>query len=552
MRFGPIALDEAEGAILAHSAVIGDRRLRKATRLSADDIAAFRAAGLAEVVAAVLAADDVEENEAAARLAAALGFAGIEARPPATGRVNFHATVSGIFTVDKQLIDAINLIDPDITIATMPAFAPMVEGQMVATIKIIPFAVPEHMLQKAIALGRGREAFRMHPYKPFRVGVVQTVLPSIKPSILDKTLRVTEERIGRTGSTIVGEIRTPHAAPAVAQAIVELAGESDMVLVFGASAMSDPDEDVIPAAIHASGGTVYRSGMPVDPGNLFVLGERHGKPVLGAPGCARSPKLNGFDWVLDRLMAGIAVTREDIAGMGVGGLLMEIPTRPQPRESAGVKGTAARPAADGPAAKTPEAKVYAVLLAAGRSSRMGGPNKLMALFDSQPLVRRTAERVLASKAAGTVVVTGHQQQRVREALAGLALRFAENPDFADGLSTSLKAGVAALPQDAAGALIVLGDMPGVSSADLDLLVDAFRAAGGSAVVRASHEGKRGNPVLLPRALFVAISHLEGDTGARHLVETGGLDVVDVEIGAGAAVDVDTPKALADAGGVPQG
>ncbi|WP_315919683.1 molybdopterin-binding/glycosyltransferase family 2 protein [Mesorhizobium sp. SP-1A] len=541
MKFGPVPLDEAEGAILAHSTVVGERRLRKATRLGAEDIDAFRAAGVREIVVATLADDDVGEDEAAGRLAAALGFTGIEARPPATGRVNLHATVSGVFTVDKDLIDSINMVDPDITVATMPPFAPMIEGQMVATIKIIPFAVPEAMLQRAIELARRREAFRMHPYTPLKVGVVQTVLPSIKASVLDKTLRVTEERIGRTGSTISGEIRTPHAAPEVARAIEDLAGESDMVLVFGASAMSDPDEDVIPAAIRASGGVVYRSGMPVDPGNLFVLGEREGKPVLGAPGCARSPRLNGFDWVLDRLMSGIPVTREDIAGMGVGGLLMEIPTRPQPRE----------PAAPKTSSQGQQAKVYAVLLAAGRSSRMGGPNKLMALFDGKPLVRRAAERALASKADGAVVVTGHQKERVREALAGLPLRFADNPDFADGLSTSLKAGIGAVPQDASGALIVLGDMPGVSSADLDRLIDAFRKAGGGAVVRASHEGKRGNPVILPRALFPAVSHLEGDTGARHLIETGGLDVIDVEIGKGAAIDVDTPQALEAAGGVLQ-
>ncbi len=536
MRFGPVPVGEAEGAILAHSTVVGERRLRKASRLTAEDIAAFRAAGMTEIVVAVLEPDDVDENAAAGRLAAGLRFTGIEARPAATGRVNLHATVSGVFTVDRQLIDSVNLVDPDITIATMPPFAPMVEGQMVATIKIIPFAVSENVLQKALSLAGEREAFRMNAYRPLRVGVVQTMLPSLKPSVLDKTLRVTEERIGRTGSAVSGEIRTPHSAPEVAGAIRELAVGSDMVLVFGASAMSDPDDDVIPAAIRASGGTVYRSGMPVDPGNLFVLGEREGKPVLGAPGCARSPKLNGFDWVLDRLMSGIPVTREDIAGMGVGGLLMEIPTRPQPREPVAVK---------------PELKVHVVLLAAGRSSRMGGPNKLVALFEGKPLVRLAAERALASKTEGTVVVTGHQGERVRAALGGLALRFADNPDFADGLSTSLKAGIAALPHDAAGALIVLGDMPGVATGDLDRLADAFRAAGGSVVVRAAHEGKRGNPVLLPRALFPAVAHLEGDTGARHLVETSGLEIIDVEIGAGAAVDVDTPKALAEAGGVLQ-
>ena len=536
MRFGPVPVADAEGAILAHSTVAGEKRLRKARRLDAGDVAALAAAGFTEVVVATLAADDVEENDAATRIAEALRFTGIEARPAATGRVNLHASVSGIFTVDKPLIDAINLVDPDITLATMPPFAPMVEGQMVATIKIIPFAVPQAMLDRVIALATQREAFHMHPYRTFRVGVVQTMLPSIKASVLDKTLRVTEERLGRTGSTISEEIRTPHAAADVARAIETLAPTSDMVLVFGASAMSDPDEDVIPAAIRAAGGSVFRSGMPVDPGNLFVLGERGGKPVLGAPGCARSPKLHGFDWVRDRIFADIPVTKEDIAGMGVGGLLMEIPTRPQPREPA-------------PAAFQPG--VHVVLLAAGRSSRMGGPNKLLALFDGEPLVRRATSQALASKAAGVVVVAGHQSDRIRAALSGLDAAIVDNPEFATGLSSSLKAGVAALPSDAAGVLVVLGDMPGIASADLDKMIDAFRKSEGRSVVRAAHEGRRGNPVLLPRSLFGAIAQLEGDTGARHLVEAEGLDILDVEIGAAAFVDVDTPDAMRVAGGLLQ-
>jgi molybdenum cofactor cytidylyltransferase len=215
---------------------------------------------------------------------------------------------------------------------------------------------------------------------------------------------------------------------------------------------------------------------------------------------------------------------------------MEIPTRPQPREPLPAKA---------------EPKVDIVLLAAGRSSRMGGPNKLLALFDGEPLVRRTAERALGSKASNTIVVTGHQRERVRNALAGLDITLADNPDFADGLSSSLKAGIARIAADAAGAMIVLGDMPGISSADLDRLIGAFRNSGGRSVVRAAHQGKRGNPVLLPRSLFPAIAHLEGDTGARHLVEAEGLDVVDVEIGKAASVDVDTREALEGAGGVLQ-
>ncbi|CAG0981249.1 Nicotine blue oxidoreductase [Rhizobiaceae bacterium] len=535
MKFGPVPLDKSEGAILAHAVDAGERRLRKAHVLAKDDIDALRAAGVAEVIAAVLSPDDVGEDAAATRLAQALSFSGIEAKPAATGRVNLHATAAGVFKVDKAIVDAFNAVDPAVTIATLADLARVGDGQMVATVKIIPFAVPEEVVARAAAAVSGGAIFSVHAFRPHRVGMIQTVLPGLKASVLDKTVRITEARLVRSGSQLSGERRSAHDAAAVAAAIGAVAGDCDLVVVFGASAMCDPD-DVIPAAIRMAGGEVLRAGMPVDPGNLLVLGRLADKPVLGAPGCARSPKENGFDWVLDRLVAGIDVAAADIAGMGVGGLLMEIPTRPQPRE-------AANPAL--------AARVYAVVLAAGRSSRMGGPNKLLALFDGRPLVRVTTERAMASRAAGTVVVTGHQADRVAASLAGLGVSLAANPHFAEGLSSSLKAGVAALPADAAGALVVLGDMPGVSVRDLDRLIEAFRAAGGTAIVRATHRGKRGNPVVLPRALFAEVATLEGDTGARHLVEAEGATVIDVEIGEAAFVDVDTPDAMARAGGVLQ-
>ncbi|TGQ73051.1 MAG: 4-diphosphocytidyl-2C-methyl-D-erythritol kinase [Mesorhizobium sp.] len=535
MKFGSVPIDQAEGAVLAHAMTAGERRLRKAHRLGRDDIAALKAAGITEVVAAVLASDDLGEDAAAATIAAAMSHRNIQAKPAATGRVNLHAETAGIFTVDAGMIDAINAVDPAITIATLAQHAPVETGQMVATVKIIPFAVGSALVDQVAKICASGEIFAVNAYRPVTVGVIQTVLPGIKPSVLDKTLRVTEARLARSGGRVAAERRTPHESAAVAQAAAALARDNDMVVIFGASAMSD-FADVVPAAIEAAGGTLIRAGMPVDPGNLLVLGTLDGKRIIGAPGCARSPRENGFDWVLDRLIAGLDVTAGDIAGMGVGGLLMEIPTRPQPRE---------------PAPARVEPKVDIVLLAAGRSSRMGGPNKLMALFDGKPLVRRAAERAVASKAAHTIVVTGHQRERVHAALSGLDMIFADNPDFAEGLSSSLRAGIARVAADAAGAMIVLGDMPGVSPADLDRLIAAFRKAGGSSVVRASHQGKRGNPVLLPRALFAAIAHLEGDTGARHLVESGGLDVIDVEIGEGAFVDVDTREALEGAGGVLQ-
>jgi len=535
VKFGPVAIDDAVGAILAHAANAGEKRLRKAHVLSADDVAELRRAGITEIIAAVLDKGDLVEDAAAARIAESLAVEGVVIKPAATGRVNMHAEAAGVFTVDKALIDAINRIDPAITIATVAGFARVEAGQMVATVKIIPFAVSGTLVENVAALTAGRAVFAVKPFRPMKLGLIQTVLPGVKDSVLAKTVKVTEARLQRSGSRLTGERRIEHREAAVVEALKSLARDSDMVVMFGASAMSDPD-DVIPAAIRLAGGEVLRAGMPVDPGNLIVVGTYRGKPVLGAPGCARSPKENGFDWVLDRLIAGIDVSDADIAGLGVGGLLMEIPTRPQPREAS---------------AKPTALRVDAVVLAAGRSSRMGGPNKLMVLFDGQALVRRTAETACASRAGEVVVVTGHQEERVSAALSDLAVQREHNSDYASGLASSLKAGIRALAPEADGALITLGDMPGVTAEDLDRLIAAFVKANGAAIVRATHGGKRGNPVILPRALFQNVMKLEGDTGARHIVESEGNPVVDVEIGAGASVDVDTPEAMELAGGVLQ-
>jgi molybdenum cofactor cytidylyltransferase len=269
--------------------------------------------------------------------------------------------------------------------------------------------------------------------------------------------------------------------------------------------------------------------MPVDPGNLMLIGEVRGQPVLGAPGCARSPKENGFDWVLMRLLAGLPVSRSDVTGMGVGGLLMEIVTRPQPRDEP-VKEVARR--------------IAAVILAAGRSTRMGGPNKMLAEIGGKPLVRIAAEQALASRARPVIVVTGHQRETVEAALKGLDVRVVHNPNFAEGLSTSVKTGLAAVPADVDGAIVLLGDMPQVKSALIDKLIAAFDPERGALVVIPTIEGKRGNPVVWSRRFFSELMALEGDVGARHLIGRYPEAVAEVPLTDNAALtDVDTPEAL---------
>jgi molybdenum cofactor cytidylyltransferase len=258
--------------------------------------------------------------------------------------------------------------------------------------------------------------------------------------------------------------------------------------------------------------------------------------VLGLPGCARSPKINGFDWVLERLVARLPVGAAEIMRMGSGGLLAEIPSRPLPRAEARPPSATERP---------PGPRIGAVLLAAGQSRRMGGPNKLLAEVDGTPMAARVAQRLLASRARPIVAVLGHRADEVDAALGRLPVERVRNPDFAQGLSASLKRGLAALPGDLDGALVCLGDMPLVAGRHIDRLIAAFNPLEGRAIIVPTRRGKRGNPVLWASRLFPEMAQLQGDVGARHLIGEHADLVAEVEMEDDAVlVDIDTPEALA--------
>lgn len=530
MKFGPVPLNQAEGGISVHSIRKAGLVLKKGTLIGKAEIAALEAAGIAELTVARIEPGDVPEDTAAGEIAAAIAGEGVHVERAFTGRSNLFAESAGVLVVDRAAVDALNRVDDSITLATLPAFAPVVAGKMIATVKIIPFAVAQSARDAALAAAaKARPLVKVAPYRVRRLGIVSTVLPGLADKVIEKTLRITADRIAPAGARIVAERRVPHETGPLAAAIQEvLDAGAELVIVFGASAIADT-RDVIPAAIEAVGGEIGHFGMPVDPGNLLLIAQAQGRPVLGAPGCARSPKENGFDWVLMRLLAGLGVSREDIIAMGVGGLLMEIVTRPQPRE--------APPPADG-------RRVAALVLAAGRSTRMGGPNKLLADIGGKPLVRIVTEQALASRAAPVIVVTGHERPKVEAALAGLRVRFVHNPDYAAGLSTSLKAGLAALPPESDGAIVCLGDMPQVTAGLIDRMLEAFDPARGALVVVPTIEGKRGNPVVWSRRFFPDLMALEGDVGARHLIGTHADAVAEVPVEDSAALtDVDTPDAL---------
>jgi molybdenum cofactor cytidylyltransferase len=537
MQFGSFPLDHCEGAILAHSQAVADGRLRKGKVLTHDDLLALDHAGITEVVVARLEPGDVHEDAAAARLAEACAGAELTLGTAATGRVNLFAARDGLAVYAAERLHAVNGIDEAITVAAVDPHARVSAGQIVATLKIIPFAVPETTLHQACQTAH-RSAGRLLRVAPFRakqVGLVQTRLSGTTDKVLTKTERAIEDRVRALNSRLVARQTVPHTGAAVAEALAAQARQGcELILVVGASATTDR-RDVIPTAIAAAGGAVQHYGMPVDPGNLLVVGTLNRVPVLALPGSARSPKTGGNDWVLWRLCADLPVDSATIMRMGAGGLLKDIPARPLPREEA----APAEP-------RAPQApwRIGAVILAAGSSRRMGDANKLLTPFADKPLVRHGVESACASGADPVVLVTGHESAAVAAVVRDLDTSVVENPDHGSGMASSLRAGIAALPPGLDGVVVMLGDMPAITAGTIDRLIAAFDPAGGHTICVPEYQGTPGHPVLFARRFFPALQELSGDIGAKPILREHADQIATVPVGdVGITIDLDTPAAF---------
>jgi molybdenum cofactor cytidylyltransferase len=530
MKFMRSGVAEASGAVLAHTVRLGSSRvLKKGHVLTDQDVVALAGAGYETVTIARLEPADVSENLAASELGQAAAGDHVRVTDAFTGRANLYATTRGVAVVSRDGIDALNAVHESMTVATVPPYALVDAGDMVATVKVIPFSVHRSIVDRCVAIASDPgPAVRIAPLEPHSVGLILTRLRGTPERLLDSASRVLSEKLERLGSRLEHEVRCDHDEESIARALGELveAGCSP-ILAFGASAIVDR-QDVIPRAVELVGGTVDHLGMPVDPGNLLLLAHYAETPVIGAPGCARSPKPSGFDWVLERILSGLAVTGADVMRMGAGGLLKEIPTRQQTRQPA-----------------SPDTRIAALVLAAGRSERMAGSNKLLARIDGLPMIARVVDTVLQTRARPVVVVTGHDAEEIRKALGGRLVTFAHNPDFLAGISTSVRAGLSALSPDVEAALVCLGDMPQVQSGHIEALLSAFDPIEGRSICVPVYEGKRGNPVLWAARYFGELASVEGDVGGRPLLEKYVEEVCRVAVNdTGITVDIDTPDELA--------
>ena len=528
MIFGTVSVGKAAGSVLAHSLKVKDVRIRKGRLLTEHDIKSLRGVDVREVVVACPESGDLGEDEAAEFLGRGFKSRGLSPRAPFTGRVNVVADEPGILQVDSLAIDAANAIDEAVTVATLPNHAFVTPRQLVATIKIIPYFVNETVLARVDEIIRDSSALRLHGIERHTASLVLSRLPDTNEKIVQKGQDSVTARLASLGIELDSVCIVDHATPAIAEALGAAGGE--MILVLGASATSDR-MDAAPAAVTRAGGRIERFGMPVDPGNLLFVGELESTPVIGLPGCIRSPVLNGADWVLQRIACGLTVDGAAISEMGVGGLLKENPSRPQPRNAA-MSG-----------AKTPT--VAGILLAAGFSRRMGDQDKLLKEIDGQSLLERSVLSMLQSDLDRSIVVIPADDDNRRRAIAGHEVSIVGilAEVAATGMAASLRAGLAAVPDGTDAVVIALADMPDISDVHINRLLEAFSPQDGREICRAvAEDGTPGHPVLFGERFFENLALLEGDRGAKDLLRRASGFLVDVPTpGFGAIVDLDTPE-----------
>jgi molybdenum cofactor cytidylyltransferase len=336
-RFGPVPLEEAEGRILGHNVAGADGvpALRKGRALSAADVETLRALGRRVVYVAELGASDVDENAAARRVAEAARGAGLRLSGTSGGRVNLVADALGVLRLEPARLAAVNEVE-GVTFATLAAPVAVRPGQLVATVKVLPYALPDEAVRRAeAAAGESGALLRVDALPARRVGLILTGSASARERVerdFDAPLRARVEALGSTLETVAFVTLEDEAGEAaLAEALGRCAPSGiGLVLLAGETAIVDR-HDIAPRAIEKSGGELACFGAPMDPGNLLLLAYMGEVPILAVPGCARSRKPNVVDWVLPRLLAGERLTRGEIVALGHGGLLEDVPERPMPR-----------------------------------------------------------------------------------------------------------------------------------------------------------------------------------------------------------------------------
>jgi molybdenum cofactor cytidylyltransferase len=533
MKFETRKIDDCIGWHLAHSVTVGTKRIKKASIVSVEDVISMHKHNMTELQVFKLDEKDVAEDKAAATLAIHFTGENTQTEKSMRGRCNIIASADGLLNIPDTLNRA-NLLDEAITIATLPDRQQVKKGQLIATVKIIPYALDEALVEEALNI---TASITIVPFAPYKTALITSDI-----ALKDKAFSAIENRVIATSGELTSVTKCAHTVNSISNEFTNVIQDTDidLILILGASAISDR-RDIVPNALVDAGGAVEHIGMPVDPGNLIMVGSISDKTVIGIPTCAKSPSLNGFDWVLSRFAARQAIKSTDIQSMGIGGLLKEDHTRPHLRRSS----LQVLKTTDGAYSKH-KTLIEVFILAAGKSSR-AQTNKLLAHLNGTAVIAKTVESLLAStyiEPNNITVITGNESDKVKEGIREFDVRLLHNTKYAVGMSESLKLANGTIREKTDYVLIALGDMPFVNAATLDAMITAGLNNPEYDIIIPAFHGKRGNPVLWRRDRFAFIKNISGDQGGRAIIKENEAKVLEIETNdPGILIDLDTPEML---------
>ncbi len=526
---------ESLGSVIAQTYNLPGKTISKGTFVTSEIVGYFKEGEVKNILCAVPDNGDLHEDEAADIISNAIDKSHIYIDSASTGRVNFKSRSLCLVRYKRDLIKKVNLVDESIAFSIVENNQLLAKNDLIATLKIIPFFTQKKYVDQVISILDKNELFKTYTLNKKEVSLIQTSFEWQKKSMFKATSNVTRNRLEALDCSLNEEKLIRHDYNVLRSEIrSSIESGIDILLISGASAIIDRS-DYIPKAILSEGGEIIQYGLAVDPGNLLLVGKIGKTAIIGMPGCARSPKLNGFDWVLQLLMADIPVVKEELAEMGAGGLLMEIASRPLPRALA--KSVNKR-----------EKKMMGVILAAGNSTRMGKDNKLLKNIDGTPLIRNIALEISKSNLDSCSIVLGYQSDKVADVIKDLNINLILNPLWKKGQASSLKAALNSLTPSYSDLLIMLGDLPGIKSGHINRIIEEHLSSENrtSKITIPSFKGQKGNPVIWGRAFFHDLSNLEGDVGGRVLFgqHPAAINLIEMD-DPSVVTDTDTPEDFED-------
>jgi molybdenum cofactor cytidylyltransferase len=498
MFFGNIKVQDSLNCILAHTIVINNNKINKGTIITKKHKKFFIDNDIKNIVGARLSKNDFHEDDAANIVANKFRNSDLALEKAYTGRANILANKSGLLIIDEQKINQFNKISDNITIATLNNNSNVKKGEMIATIKIISFAVQEKFIN-LIKKSYLKKSLSIHSYINKKCALILT--HHNKENI--KLNAISEKRIKSRLKNLNCNLdlisKCEHDSIIISKKINSLLKKNvNLILILGSSAIVDI-KDKIPEAIKISNGSIIRFGMPVDPGNLLLLGNINKTSIIGLPGCARSPSLNGFDLVLEKVISGNNISKQDISNMGVGGLLKTLNKRNVEEK------------------KSKNYNITNIILAAGQSKRMEETNKLLIKIGKKTMIDKIVDTSLKSSASDTIVVLGFESERVKESLSNKKILTINNKDYNKGQSTSLQCGISGLSEDCDAAVILLADMPNINYQLINKLIENYDPDSNNSIIIPTFNGKKGNPILIDREFFPDILSIKGDKGAKDII-----------------------------------